>query len=414
MGYVTVTPEGPTDGGHFGKHTPGTKTAGIQEALHYAKAHRKDVYICGGGMPEAFKGGAVYRLENTLRIPWMQDFRLDGGEYNLVYTQPTGAAVIIDSQMNCRYKFGKIISQHSDGPVVHLKPETKGPDNFSVITASVFEFNVVVGAGGAWPGEGVRGKGTGICLDSSSGGIHYNRIFSIETVGCDKGVYLKSSRVHNNEIHVLFSHINTTHLQIGHTGAIPTRNRITMDMIDSEGIPGSVGVDLFGQRNLLTLNVTRTEEGKNIVFEPEAKDNLIVAMNLPNGITNHATTPTNRIIPCWSVGFSIATPPFPASGEVVVNRYPYPVDVLILTAGTVGESLRASRPPEGAGRCVERGVCGKCLQKRCLANGLRPDSRPRKSGPHRGTAQHGWTGLGRYFLFASGDRGTGDRGNPRA
>ena len=36
IGYVVVTPEGPDDGGDFGPNTPGTRTAGIQEALNYA------------------------------------------------------------------------------------------------------------------------------------------------------------------------------------------------------------------------------------------------------------------------------------------------------------------------------------------------------------------------------------------
>ena len=52
MGYVVVTPQGPEDGGDFGPLTPGTKTAGIQEALNYVKslqtvAHsEKSIYIC--------------------------------------------------------------------------------------------------------------------------------------------------------------------------------------------------------------------------------------------------------------------------------------------------------------------------------------------------------------------------------
>ena len=42
FGYIVVTPDGPKDGGDFGKHTPGTKTAGIQEAIHYAIAAKKN------------------------------------------------------------------------------------------------------------------------------------------------------------------------------------------------------------------------------------------------------------------------------------------------------------------------------------------------------------------------------------
>src|SRR4030067_2671112 len=88
--YLVVTPDGPEDGGDFGPKTPGTKNAGIQEALHHAKVQRKDVYLVGGGFPEAFKGGVAYRLDETLHVPWMQQFRLDGGEYQIHYTPREG------------------------------------------------------------------------------------------------------------------------------------------------------------------------------------------------------------------------------------------------------------------------------------------------------------------------------------
>jgi len=279
----------------------------------------------------------VYQLQETLRIPWMQDFRLDGGEYNLIYTGATGPAVVIDSQMNCRYKLGKVICAKSDGPVVHLKPEAKGPDDFSVITATVFDFNVVIGAGGAWPGKDVRGKGTGIYLDPSTGGIHYNKIFSTEVVGCNRGVHLAGRGVANNEIQVIFSHICNTHLRLGDPGESPAFNTITMNYVDGEGIPGCTGVEVFGHQNLLTLNVARTADEKSLVFESDAKDNLVLAVNLANGITNRAAVPTNRIISCRSVGLGIDTPPVPPSGKDAVNRHPHAVEVLFLTPGKVSE-----------------------------------------------------------------------------
>ena len=34
--FVLVTPNGPSDGGNFGPNTPGTTTAGIQEAINGA------------------------------------------------------------------------------------------------------------------------------------------------------------------------------------------------------------------------------------------------------------------------------------------------------------------------------------------------------------------------------------------
>lgn len=49
LGYVVVSPSGPTDGGDFGNDTPGTQTGGLQEAFNTAVALGKDVYIVGGG-----------------------------------------------------------------------------------------------------------------------------------------------------------------------------------------------------------------------------------------------------------------------------------------------------------------------------------------------------------------------------
>ena len=86
--YVFVTLEGPDDGGDFGPNTPGTKTSGLQEAIDYAHDNCRDVYIYGGrgGMHDG-EGVQlnVYTLDETLKVPWSQDFRLDGGNYVLSY-----------------------------------------------------------------------------------------------------------------------------------------------------------------------------------------------------------------------------------------------------------------------------------------------------------------------------------------
>lgn len=115
-----------------------------------------------------------------------------------------------------------------------------------------------------------------------------------------------------------------------------SNNRIDMS-INNEWVPGCTGARIFGQRNFLTLTVYQTAPRKNIIFEPEAKDNVVHASMLPNGITNNANTPTNRIISCQPTGFDVTTPGFPASGKDVVNRNPYPVEIIILTPGEVSD-----------------------------------------------------------------------------
>ena len=181
--YVSVTLEGPDDGGDFGRNTPGTRTGGIQEALDYAHAHSRDVWIWGG------RGGVhdgvgsphnIYTLEETLRVPWSQDFRLDGGNYLLAYTGESGHAIHFDSQMNCRYKFG-LVSSGSPDAVVAIRPENPGPDDFTCVTASVFDFACAVSS---------HPRGTGILLDSSHGPIVNSKLFAEETNTRGTGLHL--------------------------------------------------------------------------------------------------------------------------------------------------------------------------------------------------------------------------------
>jgi len=342
MNYIVVSPDGPRDGGDFGPHTPGTKTSGIQEALNFAKAHRKDVYIAGGAMPKAFGNGVVYHLSETLRVPWFQDFRLDGGEYVLNATFTSGDVVVIDSQMNCRMKFGLIVSP-SDGAVVRLKPQTKGPDNVAVIVASTFEFNALVGAGSVFPDGRKAPKGIGLFLDASEAAIVNNTIHATEIIACERGLLLscgpnpgpRRTGIIDNRIEVPFAHLCATHLQIGdESGAGVFRNTIRAN-INSEGVPGSAGVRIFGRNNLFTLGFAQTAPQMNIVFERPARDNLITVLEMPNGFTNRAEHPTNRIQPLSPAGLNAPTPEFPSSGVRVMNRYPYTIQAMFVSPGRV-------------------------------------------------------------------------------
>lgn len=342
MNYVVVSPQGPQDGGDYGPGTPGTKTSGIQEALDFAKAHRKDVYIAGGTMPKAFANGVVYNISETLRIPWFQDFRLDGGEYVLNATMKTGDVVVIDSQMSCRMKFGLIVSP-SDGAVVRFRPQTKGPDNFAVITASTFEFNALVGAGSVFPDGRRAPKGVGLYLDASDGPILNNTIYATEIIACEKGLYMscgpegeaRRTAIIDNWIEVPFAHLCGTHIQIGDgNGAGILRNTLKA-CINGENVPDNIGVRIFGRNNLLTLSFVQTAPQRNIVFEPPARDNLLTVLELPNGFTNHAGHPTNRIQLLKPMGFSVVTPAVPPSGTMLVNREPFTIEVIVLTPGVV-------------------------------------------------------------------------------
>jgi hypothetical protein len=105
--------------------------------------------------------------------------------------------------------------------------------------------------------------------------------------------------------------------------------------LHSQGIEGAIGARIFGDHNLLTLATSQMSPGGDVVFEPSATDNLITAIRLPSGITNRAARPTNRIVGTEPIGYGIATPPVPASGAEIINRYPHLVQVRILAPGKI-------------------------------------------------------------------------------
>ncbi len=337
---IVVSPQGPSDGGDFGPHTPGTKTSGIQEALDAAKAQVKDVYIAGGSWTAGKNDPVVYNLHETLRVPWMQDFRLDSGHCVLNHTPKTGDAVVFDSQMSCSYRLGLIVSQ-SDGAVVRLRPETAGPDRFKVITSTELVFNALVGGGGAWPGGDAykneldktrNWKGVGLWLDGELGPIDGNKITVIETVGCNVGLLLTGATT-RNAIEEINIHLCRNHVQIGdQRDSLPNDNRIDAFM-DSQGIEPTSGARIFGVRNLLTLSTRQTPTSDDLVFEPSAAGNIAIVHSAAR-VRDASTARSNRAIVSGDAA-NFKSPMVPASGEACENSHAFAVEVRIVTPGSV-------------------------------------------------------------------------------
>lgn len=343
LGYLVVTPHGPKDGGDFGPHTLGTKTSGLQEAFNKAKETTQDVFIAGGNLTFEKNQGVVYFLHETLQIPWMQDFRLDGGEYVIQYTPRHGDAIVMDSQMSCHYKFG-ILASNSDAAVLRLQPASVGPDQFQVFTTTNIHINAVVGGGGSWMGgeafanelkKDHEWKGTGLWLDASNGSLNDNRVTVMEVVGCHTSLLL-TGRCSNNWVSAPFLHLSRTHVQLGTESnyAHVTSNRIRA-AIDGQGISQAIGARVFGSNNLLELSTVQTSPGNDVVFEAPSHDNLIIATSLSNGITNHSDQPTNRIIAARASGLSVKTPSVPLSGEMLTNRQCTNVEIMVVQPGRV-------------------------------------------------------------------------------
>jgi hypothetical protein len=337
-----VTPAGPDDGGDFGPRTPGTKTSGLQEAFNAAKAQARDIYIVGGSWTANKTEPVVYFLDATLHIPWMQNFRVDGGHYVINYNPREGDAVVIDSQMSCAYRFGLIVS-NSSGAVVRMKPTSAGPDGFRVITSTEFTINALVGGGGAWPG-GEAGnsqlkpdhdwKGVGLWLDAEQGSIDANKITIHETVGCQTGLLLSGAATRNT-IEEINIHLCREHLVVGGPNdAIPADNRIDA-FLHSQGITPSTGARIFGKDNMLTLSVSGMSPGQGVILEASAMGNWIQIHRLDGGVTHRALSATNRVVAPPSIPLPVQTPDLPASGLTAVNRNLTPVAVQFLSPGLV-------------------------------------------------------------------------------
>ncbi len=339
--YV-VSPQGPRDGGDFGPHTPGTQTSGLQEAFDACRRDQRDLYIQGGAVPAPFENpGGVYALQTTLRIPWMQDFRCDGGEAVLQYTQQSGDAIVMDSQMSCVYKFGLIAlpTGNADGACLRIKPQTAGPDRLVGVVASRFAVNACVGGGSrGLESEKYVATGDGLVLDATSGGIVNNEFFVHEVLGCARGIYLTSpaptSAVLNNWIRCPFLHICGVHLQLGdpgtHHGVL--WNRIE-GFVDSQDLEGSIGARVAGRGNHVQLGFLRVHTG--VVLDQGAAQNTIQTQNLQGRYVDHAGEGSNRIRSQEPDGLRITTPEFPADGVWIENPYPATLEVLILAPGEI-------------------------------------------------------------------------------
>lgn len=353
--YILVAP--PDWGGEFGPHTPGTRTSGLQEALDCAHRDCRDLYIAGGrGGLHRGKGVErnIYYLDETLRVPWSQDFRLDGGHYLLVYRPERGSALHLDSQMNGRYKFGLVVSQSPD-PAVLIKPQTPGPDDFAVITASHFDFSAIISG---------HPQGVGLQVDSSAGMIVNSRIMAEEINATGTALYLSDDQgrgrlLCNNQIEILYGNQyhagdHCTGLRLGDPGSRQILdNRLSFSLHAPRGayfdpeqkayltrpdyVPEqALGAQLFAQRNDLRLTFYgRRAPGHDLVFEAEARENTVHTFALPNGLTSRAQVPTNRVVLSHSPGFSIATLPVPPSGNWALNTTCFRVEILITQAGQV-------------------------------------------------------------------------------
>jgi hypothetical protein len=320
LGYVVVSPNGPLDGGDFGPATPGTTTAGFQEAYTYAKNNIREVYIIGGG---AASNGipVIYELNSTLHIPWGQDWHSDGGDYIMQFNQTSGDCLVIDSQMNCQFKFGSVYAPNlTSGSIVKLYPTTKGPDNFVVCVSTIIRINSIYG-----PSTGTT---TGLEIN---GPVGQSNVYVGEINGCNIGAEFRTGSYATVDV----LHINNCNTLMQVDGGGP--NHYTANL-DSGGVSTVIGANLVncGQSRFDLSFQNTFGAGKALIFGSGATDNVVYTQSLdPVGVANSASTPTNRIISAKSVGFAVSTPAIPASNTYLKNTTSYSIAITILTPGVV-------------------------------------------------------------------------------
>lgn len=326
----------------FGPHTPGTKTAGWQEAIAYCVANGRDLYVKGGW------GGrkAVYHVEDTIRVPATQDFRIDGGVYVINWTgpaeDPSKDLLVIDSTMNAEYHFG-ILVYGGSGAAMRIKPENPVPiDGFPVFIETEIKSQGIADPHPFQPGE--RKTGTGLVLDGSKAPIVCSRfdfiggILNFKTCVETLGMFVQ------NHFSCLHLHTNADRSTLFRLGADTTQNVIAVTIGVDMGAADVKGIEVLGRNNTLQV-ITRGgfPRGHDIILHAAADGNRIdLIQGKPvfdplDFVTDHAEKATNQLT--WTGG-TIAPATIKATpGGFSYTQRLFPASALIL-GGHVSEVRR--------------------------------------------------------------------------
>jgi hypothetical protein len=133
-----------------------------------------------------------------------------------------------------------------------------------------------------------------------------------------------------NDIKVIMNHLSNVPVLFGEPGAAALRdNHISMS------VEAYIGLRIFGNNNFIELLGTQIESGPEIIFEADARDNIVRTTSPLKSVLDKSKKATNRILSCAPVGCALETPAFPASGTALVNRTAYVVEAAILKPGAV-------------------------------------------------------------------------------
>lgn len=330
------------DSGDYGPATPGTKTAGWQEAIDACVAQGRDLYVKGG-----FGGRKpIYHVQDTIHLPPTQDFRIDGGLYVLNWTgpadDPAKDLMLIDSTMNGDYRFG-IFVYGGAGAALHIRPEHPVPvDNVAVFT----ETSIVSQGGIADPKPfeaGERRAGTGLLFDATKASIVSSRfdfvggILNFKTCIETRGPFVQ------NQFDCRHLHTNAHKSTLFRLGPDTSQSTFACVIGVDQGATEVRGFDVAGRNNVFRIQTRGGfPKGQDFVLAPDASGNRVELVHGRTGtfdlaeyLTDHATAADNVVT--WTGGsLSVATVT-PEKSPFVFTQRLYPA-TLFVDGGTVSRA----------------------------------------------------------------------------
>jgi len=327
--------------GDFGPETPGTQTAGWQEALDACVQEKRDLYVKGGW------GGRepIYHVSETIRIPATQDFRIEGGVYVVNWTGPGEKdLILVDSGMDCHYTFG-ILVYGGKGAALRVRPENPVPiDNFAVFVDSDIRASSI-----ADPHPFRRGKregGAGVIFDTDKASIVHSDFsftavlnFAACIVTPDSGSSFAHNRVACGHLHTNAD--SSTLLSVGKRSL---QNAFDVRIGVDQGAAGVTGVRLFGAENTLELTTRGGfPAGNHLVFEEPASGNQVNLIRCGAELdpfaylTDRARTPTNQLT--WTGSPAPIRTMSATAGTFVYTQRLYPAVVRIVGGEVTGVEL---------------------------------------------------------------------------
>ena len=327
-GRAILYPDGrlQTETGSY-HETTGTTTSGVQEFFDYCTNHHVDGYIVGGSIPR--KQQVIYRIWTPLRMHPAQGIRIDTGAITLKFMPDLGdqPGLTIDSCMMNDIRIRGLLHYVAKGYALAIKPENPLPlDRFvgnTIVDSAVFVTAIACsGARGA-----VRFEGS----------INFCRFDFNEINHGQLGIHVAPGGSFSN-CRITCKHVHgQTETSILDEGSAKNVWEVNLNCDAKDPL----GIVTNGQDNIWFTNInSRTNPG--LTLKPNARGNQFFLMGLNGGYDNQAIEPTNRFYASPStvanklkLGFAVHTPSVPVSGELLLNRNPFPVVVMIKSPGSV-------------------------------------------------------------------------------